>query len=189
MAALVALVSLVLVVGYNFSLASGEDASPTYQGHAGAVEASQLNQAKLTHKLASWVSEQCEQMAEEMDAIIRLEAAESEERFSLVNYLRYLSLFNQMSVVAMRDDVDQFRWVAKKVKAYRRAYDAATKLLQNYLRGLDSSLEQIEGAERKSKQEVVSQPWVQLYQTVNYIATHVSRTIQFGRIVTWSKNN
>lgn len=141
-------------------------------GNELVVEAAQLQGTKLTPSLVDWISEQCEQMSQEMDAIIKTEVVDSAAKFSVVNYLRYLSLYDQLSVVAKRDDVDKFRWIGKKVRAYTNAYKGAINILLDYVRGLDVSLMELENKEKKSKQVGVSSEWAQLYDTVNYIATH-----------------
>jgi len=144
------------------------------QDYSGAVQAAQLQPAKLTPGLVDWISEQCEQMSQEMEAIIRLEADQSTMRFSLVNYLRYLELYDQLGAIAKRDDIDKLRWVSRKFRAYTRAYESANNLLLNYLLFLDEGLSKMEAKEKKSQQVGVSQAWVSFYETLQYIATHVS---------------
>lgn len=138
------------------------------------AQAASQSPVKLTSTLVAWISSQAEAVIEELEAIAAENAASNQ--FSVVNYIRYLALFEDLKVIANRKDVDKLQWVAKKVKALSKAHASAVEILTGYLTGLDFSLSKIEANEPKSKQVEVSNDWMQIYQTINYIATHVSVT-------------
>jgi len=70
--------------------------------------------------------------------------------------------------------IDSLKWVGKKAKVFARIYQSAMDVVHNYLLDLDAALTKIELAEPNSRQVGVSKKWVELYESIRYIATHVS---------------
>lgn len=132
-----------------------------------------LNDGKipLTPSLIAWISHQSEGIVEEMESIAKYNAEST--KFSVVSYLRYLALFNHLKVVASKP-IDEFKWIARKAKTLARVYDSAMQIVLNYLHDVDRSLGMIEAKEPKSKQVDPSKDWSSNYETIRFIALHVS---------------
>lgn len=157
------------------SVASQESSIPaqaeTVQAAPAESQVVDPNAPKLTSTLVAWISSQCDGIVEEMEAIAK-QNAESNS-FSVVNYLRYLNLYDSLKVVASKQ-IPELKWVLRKAKVFSTVYQSAIEVVANYLADLDASLTKIELAEPKSKQVSVSKSWVELYESIRYIATHVS---------------
>lgn len=125
----------------------------------------------LTSTLVAWLSSQCEGIIEEMEAIAKQNSESN--GFSVVNYLRYLNLYDSLTVIASKP-IDELKWVRRKAKAFEKINASAEELVGSYLIDLDSALTKIEMAEPKSKQVKASDKWLTLYKTIRYISTHVS---------------
>lgn len=140
-----------------------------------ANQASAGREVPLTATLVAWISSQCEMIVDEMDAIIKNNVESSS--FSVVNYLRYLNLYDSLKVVGNKGekDVPEFKWVYLKARAYAKVYKAALDVVSGYLVELDNQLRKIEDAEPKSKQVTVSKQWLSIYEVMRYIATHSPR--------------
>lgn len=138
------------------------------------IEAGKPEPVQLTPSLAAWISAQSEGIVAELEAIARQSA--NSNRFSIVNYLRYLELYNSLKVLSDRKNVPELQWVSKKVKAFSTIYKSVVNLLQDYLVDLGNALSLVEAEEPKSKQVTVSKKWIELYERIHYIATHVSIT-------------
>lgn len=138
---------------------------------ASSVAAAEKASPQLTSTLVAWISSQCEMIVEEMEAILKYNSKTS--GFSLVSYLRYMNLYNELKVVSSKN-IDELKWVSKKVRAFAKTYLSAFNVVAGYLVQLDETLRNIEKNEPKSKQVSVSQAWVNIYETIRYIATHVS---------------
>lgn len=137
------------------------------------VDSLKYQEVSYTSGLIVWLENQCEQMTNEIDAILHLESDKAAKRFSLVNYVNFVSLYNQLAMIANKTDhIDSLAWVGKKVKAYSVANVKASEILANYLEGLDHQMEQIEARERRDRQEAVKSEWVSLYETIRYVANH-----------------
>ena len=156
------LATLAVVVGlisvYNFDL-------------GGVQTAGNRPQPKFTATLVSWINTQAEDIVGEMEAIARHNA--NTDSFSLVSYLRYIQLFEELSVIS-KDIKPKMEWIGKKVAAFKRVYKSAVEILLAHLDDLDASLGKIEAAEKKSKNAKPNKDWIRLYETINYIAKHVS---------------
>lgn len=129
---------------------------------------------QLTATLVAWISSQSENIVEEMEAIAKHNA--ETENFSVVHYLRYLRLYDSLKVIA-RQPIEQLKWVSKKAKVFSKIYQLALDMVAVYLSDLNNQLTKIELNEPKSKQVGVSAKWLELYESIRYIATHVSITI------------
>lgn len=136
-----------------------------------ADDSESSEQVPLTSTLVAWLSSQCEGIIEEMEAIAKQNSESS--GFSVVNYLRYLNLYDSLTVIASKP-IDDLKWVRRKATAFQKINAAAEELVGSYLVDLDSGLTKIEMAEPKSKQVKVSDKWLNLYKTIRYISTHVS---------------
>lgn len=169
--------ALALAVVAFLLMAGREPQSSLSPGGSGAQAGPQAP-PMLTSTLVAWISSQSEAIVEEMEAIARQNSAS--DQFSVVNYLRYLSLYENLQVIVEKD-IGKLRWVKRKVKAFSRVYSSAIEILTNYLLDLDAAMSKIEANEPKSKQTEVSKAWVQHYETINYIATHVSQLRAFSR--------
>lgn len=134
----------------------------------------------MTPTLAAWISSQSENVVEEMEAIVRRQIAS--KQFSVVLYLRYLSLFNSLKVVASKENVPKFDWIAKKVRAFGHVYENAYNIVTIYVKDLDAAMTKIELNEKKGKQNPVSKEWVNIYQTINYIKTHAPRGSDLAKL-------
>lgn len=146
-----------------------------------SIQARAPPKVPFTATLVDWISSQSENIVEEMEAIVKQQV--ETYKFSVVLYLRFLDLFHKLKVVAGHDHVAEFGWVAKKVKAYEQIYNSVYQMVTLYLGDLDRKMSIIEANEKKGKQEPVNKVWVQLYETIYYIATHVSMSLSF---ISWS---
>lgn len=128
--------------------------------------------AQLTSTLVAWLSSQCEGIIEEMEAIAKQNSESG--GFSVVNYLRYLNLYDSLTVIASKP-IDDLKWVRRKAKAFEKINAAAEQIVASHLEDLNKALTDIELAEPKSKQVKASDKWLNLYKTIRYIATHAPR--------------
>lgn len=126
----------------------------------------------LTSTLIAWISSQCEGIIEEIEAIAKSNSESN--NFSLVNYLRYLVLYESLAVVSSKP-IDELKWVRRKANAFEKVNKAVEEIVLAYLNDLDAALTKLELAEPKGKQNKVGDKWLGLYKTIRYIATHVSR--------------
>lgn len=126
---------------------------------------------KLTPTLVAWISQQSEAIVEELESIARYNSETS--KFSVVSYLRYLTLFDHLKVVASKP-TDEFKWIARKANTFARIYDSAMQIVFNFLQDVDKTLREIEDKEPKSKQVDPSKDWTKNYETIRFIALHVS---------------
>lgn len=136
---------------------------------------SQVAEAKkeiaLTGSAVAWVSSQCENVVEELEAIVQQNAQTL--RFNAINYLRYLHLYNSLKVVAQQK-VKELKWVGAKAKAFEKVYSSVEDALYVYLQGINSRLSFLESTEGKGNQKGVGYYWRILYETIDYIAHYVS---------------
>lgn len=128
--------------------------------------------AQLTSTLVAWLSSQCEGIIEEMEAIAKQNSEST--GFSVVNYLRYLNLYESLNLIA-RKPIDELKWVRRKANAFEKINQAAEAIVGGYLTDLNKNLTDLEMKEPKSKQVKVSDKWLTLYKTIRYIATHAPR--------------
>lgn len=126
---------------------------------------------KLTPSLIDWISHQSEGIIEELEAIAKFNAESN--KFSVVSYLRYLTLFNHLKVVANKP-IDKFSWIARKAKTLSRIYNSAMSIVMNYLQDVNQTLRTIEDNEPKSKQTEPTGDWFKNYEIIRFVALHVS---------------
>lgn len=129
--------------------------------------------ANLTSSIVAWISSQAESVIGELDAITRVNS--QTDNFSIVNYIRYLELLQDLKIVAQGGvNIPELNWVTRKVKVFSGPHRSALTLVRQYLNGLNAAMSEIESKEPKSKQVGVDNKWMELYQTVKYIQTRVS---------------
>lgn len=153
------LVAVVLLFAATFACSNG-----------GLVDVSEV---KLTPSIVAWISSQAESIINEMEAIVKQNT--DTNKFSVVSYLRYITLYDGLKVVASKK-IPELQWVARKAKAFTRTYKSAIDIVSNYLEDLDTQLTNIELNEPKGKQLAPSAQWLELYNTINYIATHAPKS-------------
>lgn len=157
---------VLVVVGLVGVLCAGQE------GEAGAKK------VKLTSSLVGWISDQSEGIVDEMEAIAKFNAETT--KFSVVSYLRYLTLYDHLKVVAGKP-LSEFKWIAKKAKTFARIYDSAMQIVFNYLQDVDQALRQIEDKEPKSKQVDPSADWIKNYDIIRFIALHAPEDSELAK--------
>lgn len=130
----------------------------------------------LTGTLLAWITTQTENIVEELEAIAKDNAQSNV--LSIKNYVRYLSINNELGVIA-RQPIDELRWVRNKYKIFAGVFESAQSVVSMWLHNRETELYREEANELSRDQHHIrlngpTKKWIKLYEDINFVATQVS---------------